>query len=312
MGGKRIERLTARQEARFGEFVERWTAVGLCTEPADRPRAEAAVAEAYRIGGLAAPRWVVWCGSPMGQALTRAILARGSVGASVGASVWASVWDSVWDSSYGQHDAGWLSFYSFFREVCLLVQETDRLAGISELAESAGWWLPHKHVCWISERHNVCRLDERRRLHAEAGPAIAYPDGWAIWAWHGVRVPQRVIEQPAKLTPQEILDEENVEVRRVMIDRFGADRLMRESNAELRDEVHEPPFPGLIDAKLWELPQPGDEPLVMVELVNSTREPDGEFKRVWLRVPPQSRTAHEAVAWTFDVGADEYAPVVET
>ena len=43
MSQTKIESLTPEQEARFDEFVDKWTAIGLSTEPADRPRAEAAI-----------------------------------------------------------------------------------------------------------------------------------------------------------------------------------------------------------------------------------------------------------------------------
>ena len=50
----------------------------------------------------------------------------------------------------------------------------------------------------------------------------------------------------------------------------------------------------------------------MVEVVNSTPEPDGSRKTYFLRVPPTITTAREAVAWTFALGAGEYRPAVET
>ena len=56
----------------------------------------------------------------------------------------------------------------------------------------------------------------------------------------------------------------------------------------------------------------GDEPIVMIEMVKRTPEPDGRFKRYWLRVPPKTRTVREAVAWTFNMPADQYAPEIET
>jgi hypothetical protein len=34
-------------------------------------------------------------------------------------------------------------------------------------------------------------------------------------------------------------------------------------------------------------------------VVNSTPEQDGTYRRYLLRVPPTTRTAREAVAWTF-------------
>ncbi len=54
------------------------------------------------------------------------------------------------------------------------------------------------------------------------------------------------------------------------------------------------------------------EPVVAVEVINSTAEPDGTFKRYLLRVPPHVTTARAAVAWTFGVSARDYAPTVQS
>lgn len=58
----RIEKLTPAQETRLAEFCEKWTRIGLNTDPADRPRAEAGIRSAYRAAGLAEPERIVWCG----------------------------------------------------------------------------------------------------------------------------------------------------------------------------------------------------------------------------------------------------------
>jgi len=176
----------------------------------------------------------------------------------------------------------------------------------------------------VSERHHILELDERGRLHSLTGPAVMYPDGWAIYAVHGVRVPREVVEEPHTLTVQRIRDESNVEVRRVMMERFGLERYLHESGARVIDEIHGDaveiaegwdglPVPvGLRGARLIRADVPDDEPLVMVALKNSTPEPDGTIKEYLLRVPPDVRTVREAVAWTFDVPTSEYTPLVET
>jgi hypothetical protein len=65
--------------------------------------------------------------------------------------------------------------------------------------------------------------------------------------------------------------------------------------------------------KLHKIEFADDEPLVMVELVNSTAEPDGSFKTYFLRVPPQIERARQAVAWTFGKNNErDYEPLVET
>ena len=50
----------------------------------------------------------------------------------------------------------------------------------------------------------------------------------------------------------------------------------------------------------------------MVEVVNSTPEPDATRQHHFLRVPPTMTTCGEAVAWTFGLTAGEYAPRIET
>ena len=270
-----IEKLTPKQEARFPEFIERWTKIGLSTAPADRPKAEASIRAAYRAAGLKEPRAIVWCGSPLSQGFTRAIIldpkfweglklkpqdpvasvgdsvlasvrdsvgdsVRDSVGDSVGDSVWDSVRDSVRDSvnesGYGQHDANWLGFIEFFREVCGLKEQTEKLVPLIEHAQYAGWYLPHANICWVSERPCLLKLDDQGLLHCEDGPALSYPDGWKIYAVHGVHpIPDWVIETPQTITAEKIDKEDNMEVRRIMIERMGHAAYLQETGAEVVD-----------------------------------------------------------------------------
>ena len=431
-----IDSLTDEQIASMAEIRDKWIKIGLCTDKADRPRAEAAIYEMYKKGGLEPPKKIVWCDSPFSQGLTIAILKEfsanhhaltsvsdsikvgvgasvrtsvwnsvgnsvrdsvwvsvgdslrvsvgdsvrdsvrdsvgnsvrdsvwNSVGNSVGNSVWNSVgnnvrdsvgnsvwnsvrdsirdsvWDSVWDSVgnsvrnsvwnsvgdrvltsvgnsvwnsigdsvrdsvYGQHEASWLAFYEFFREKCGLLEQTHKLVGLWELAKSAGWAYPTKDICFVSERHTTLCRDERGRLHNMSGPAIQYPDGWEIYAVHGVRVPENIINKPLEITTSRIDEQRNTEIRRVMIDIYGQSRYLQDSGAKLlaTDRF----------GKLWKKDLSDDEPIVMVEVKNSTPEPDGSIKDYFIRVPPSMATPQEAVAWTFNLPKDEYNPLVET
>jgi hypothetical protein len=141
-------------------------------------------------------------------------------------------------------------------------------------------------------------------LHNDAGPAIAFRDGWALYYVHGVRVTRQIVERPETLTVAQIAGEANVEVRRVMIDRFGQDRYLTAAGAR---QVHTDDW-----GTLWRVDFPDDESLVMVEVLNATAEPDGSFKTYFLRVDPLCRTAREAVAWTFAETADDYQPAMQT
>ena len=181
---------------------------------------------------------------------------RASVLASVHASVYDSVHDSVYDSVHalvyasvhalvrnrfdwwfgnGQHDAPWCAYINFFREVLALEYQTDKAEAYREICESAGWISPHQRICWIAERHHrVCR-NSRGRLHSHDGMAIEYPDGWGVWAWNGIRVTEQIILRPETLTAEQIAKESNAQVRQVMVERVGIERVCQMMQAKTID-----------------------------------------------------------------------------
>lgn len=219
-------------------------------------------------------------------------------------AVKASLDRLVSDCGYGQHDACWLGFYDYFREVCGLMEETKHLAGLWMIAQSANWFLPHANVCFVSERPAVLKRDDRGRLHCADGAALRYPDGWSIFAIHGVRLEGRLVTEA--LTLKDIDSQANQEVKRVLIERFGEARYLEESGAELA---------GSDDfGTLYRVPARGseNEPTLLCKVVNATAEPDGSFKDYFLRVPPTMLTPRAAVAWTFFKSEADYAPEVET
>ena len=217
---------------------------------------------------------------------------------------------------YGQHEAAYLAFCDFFSN--LLPDTIKSLQGIMQVARNAGWWWPYENIAIISERPTHLHRDPEHRLHNTEGMALRYPDGFGIWAINGVRVDERVVMRPHTLTVQEITDEPNAEIRRVMREQYGYDKYLTgvgavqintrdkfpDEKAHLRD---------LEWGKLWraELPTE-DEPLVMVEVINSTPEPDGTNKTYFLRVPPRFTKAHAAVAWTFNLDDNSYRPITQT
>jgi len=142
-----------------------------------------------------------------------------------------------------------------------------------------------------------------RRMHNDKYAALE-SDIENLYFWHGVMVPAFVVVRPDWITVKHIETEENAEVRRIMIERYGMARYLVDSGAK---EIHHDDFGTLYSKEI-----PGDEPLVMVKVVNSTAEPDGSFKDYFLRVPPTVTRAREAVAWTFDVPEEQYEPVLQT
>jgi hypothetical protein len=212
----------------------------------------------------------------------------------------------------GWHWGG--AWTSFFREVCDLELPGDlwdHARAYEGTIESACWWWPHTHFVMVCNRPQEIHREQvapkgwsSHRLHREDGPAVRFADGWSMWAIHGVRVTEQIVMAPETLTVEQIDAEQNAEVKRVMLERFGFDRWVRDKGARERgrdtDSIGK-------ERILWEAPgETEDEPLVVVQVTNSTPEPDGEHKSYWLRVPPETRTPAEAVAWTWGVDPATY------
>ena len=64
-----ITSLTPEQKSLFPVYVKKWIDIGLSTKPADRPRAEKAIAGLYRLANLKEPR-VIWLPCPISAALS--------------------------------------------------------------------------------------------------------------------------------------------------------------------------------------------------------------------------------------------------
>jgi len=278
---KKINSLTPDQELKMAEFRDKWLGIGFSCQPADRVTAVIGVNEAYQSAGMEPPKYIIWLDSPLSGVYGAAILANSQVGAQVG----AQVWDQVYKAGYGQHDANWLAFYDFFN--FLGIVETSKLSGMNKIAQSSGWFWPFKNLCILSERPIHLFRDSSNQLHSENKAALEYKDGFKLFRWHGVTVPQWLIENPELVTVEKIESEQNSEVRRCMMERYGYERYIRDCNAVVVDSCDiNHPIVGLRDAKLLVKKVVDDEDIVFVDMLNSTPEPDGSVNRYLIRVDP--------------------------
>ncbi len=156
----------------------------------------------------------------------------------------------------------------------------------------------------MSERPAAIEINPEGRPHCETGPAIAFRDGWRLYYYRGMAVPEAIIEQRDSMKISQIDRQRNLELRRVMIELYGRARYIADSGAV---EIHRDRF-----GVLYKKAQRDDHPIVMVKVINSTPEPDGSRKEYFLRVPPHMESARQAVAWTFRMDKDEYCPGVES
>jgi hypothetical protein len=122
--------------------------------------------------------------------------------------------------------------------------------------------------------------------------------------WRGVPVTPQIAFFPETLTGPQILNERNTELRRVMIERVGFEKFLRDVQADILDIDRDPGG----ERRLLRVELPLDEPIVLVSL-----HCPSTGRQYIIRVPPTTRSCHQAVAWTagFDNPAD-YNPIQET
>ena len=189
--------------------------------------------------------------------------------------------------------SAWPSYLSAFRDVLgLRLPEYEKFEAWERCAIEGGFRFMHEDFCIVSDRPKTLLVDDRNRPHCATGPSHEWRDGWKLWHWHGVRISEdkkHIIEDPELITWQEIEAEDNAEIRRVMIKRYGAERYVTNSGAKIVQHLPvDHPVVGLRDAKLLVKQVQDDEPIAYIDLLNSTPEPDGTVKRYMLRVDPSA------------------------
>ena len=198
-----------------------------------------------------------------------------------------------------------------------------------EALEAGAWiiWITKSELV-VAERPTHVLMDDQRRLHCENGPAFSWLSDLRDYYWHGVNVSEDVIMHPEKITLAMIEKETNSEVRRVLITRYGMRRWLLDSKTE--------PIHTDKTGTLYRRAVKDSEPIVMVRVINSTKEkgigyreffmpvdptlrplPPGrwsaEKKREWLnKQQAQELTAHNAVASTWGMRGEDYHPACQT
>ncbi|TAH31613.1 MAG: leucine-rich repeat domain-containing protein [Oscillatoriales cyanobacterium] len=153
------------------------------------------------------------------------------------------------------------------------------------LFEHCGFIFPFEKICAVCDRPRHLRFDSENRLHAEAEPAIEFADGWNFYYYHGVRLPEQYGQVHPNLWKAEwLLSEDNAEVRRVLIEAIGYDRICQELAAEQIDTWQE--------YALLKIDNADVEPIYLLKMTC----PSTEFIHA-LRVPPNVTSAREAIRW---------------
>jgi Leucine Rich repeats (2 copies) len=164
------------------------------------------------------------------------------------------------------------------------------------LLEHCGWIFPFEKICAVCDRPCHLRFDSQNRLHAEAEPAIEFADGWNFYYYHGVRLPEKYGQiHPNQWQSQWLLSEDNAELKRVLIQGIGYDRIIQELSAQQIDSWQEYALLRIDNADV--------EPIYLLKMTC----PSTGFIHA-LRVPPNLTSAREAIRWVnWDIDPEEFS-----
>lgn len=332
MSQKKIEKLTPEQEALITVYAEKWRNIVFSTEPIDRPKAKESIKKAYALHGRKEPevlffdstyaahqKWEELIGSLSGKLLEkisnkvgkhleyhltykliflvvdevtsqiiwelhRKIINRldslikrelhnnlTNLGHCIIPEDWAS------EGSYVDFFLSVLKLNCSYKNEWLLFQEINKNCGII---------FPFEEMVMVCDRPRILSFDNQHRLHAEGAPAIQFADGYSLYAYHGVTLPEKYGHiHPNQWQPSWLLEEENAELRRVLIQAIGYERIASELGATELDSFRE--------YSLLKINTDVDiEPIYMLKM---TCPSTGYIHA--LRVPPDIKSAREAIRW---------------
>ena len=111
-----IKELTEAQKAKIPEYIEKFCAIGFCTDPIDFEAAKKAVIKVYQCGDLEPPKEIVYCKSPF-EAIDKINKLKNTGGE----------FTYINSTLEGQHDVNVAAFYEYFRNECGLVSQTEKM-----------------------------------------------------------------------------------------------------------------------------------------------------------------------------------------
>jgi hypothetical protein len=180
-------------------------------------------------------------------------------------------------------------------------QEWDVL---QSLVKNCSWLFPLETICYVCDRPVKLAFDSEQRPHAEGEPAIQFADGYSLYFSHGVSLPEKYgILHPQRWQAQWILEEQNAELRRVLIQEIGYARICQELQATELDSWQKYTLLR-IDADIDGFERANSEDNIRDDIVPEA-EPVHLLKMTCpstgfihaMRVPPDITCAREAIRW---------------
>jgi uncharacterized protein YjbI with pentapeptide repeats len=201
--------------------------------------------------------------------------------------------------------------------------DTEHWKAFESIVSNCGWLFTFDKVCLACDIPFKINFDNEQRFHAEGEAAIKFADGYSLYYYHGVSLPEKY----GKVRPQHwqtewYLEEPNIQLRRILIEvipshKLQASWLLHERNAELRrnliqkigyarvcQELQAIELDTYFEYALLKIDADVDaEPVYILKM---TCPSTGSIHA--LRVPPNMPSAREAICWVnWGIAPEEFS-----
>lgn len=267
-----ITHLTPEQEALIPVYREKWRKIAISTEPIDRQKATEAVKAAYTAISRQEPE-ILFCDSPDAAHEMYCKLSS-NTSSDLEDEFWKELveqlWDEqrrklgseldnqLWEELVEQVDNGeievalcifgfciqpeeWASACSYI-DFCFsvlnlnCVHELAKWSIVQSIVNYCGRIYLYEEMAFVCDRPRILSFDNQKHLHAKGKPAIQFADGFSVYAYHGVNLPEKYGKiHPNQWQAEWLLEEDNAEIRQVLIQGIGQNQLSRNNEQLIID-----------------------------------------------------------------------------
>ena len=225
-----ITKLTEEQKAKFPEYIEKWTALGLTTKQLtlDQAKVDFEAFQRLILKKEVAPVTLYKSPSACWMRLNK-VLGRKK----------GDLLKFVYPYFDAQYWASWFAFYEFCQNELGVVYNNKTEYEVLLSCQKYGMVFPLDKECIVCQPPSIIHTNANG-LHCENGPALSYSGDNEIYALNGVMMSKEYVMTPAeKLDTNTVLKESNVEVRRELIRKVGIERVLNALPHKLLDKRDE-------------------------------------------------------------------------
>jgi hypothetical protein len=217
-----------------------------------------------------------------------------------------AVLETVFD---GDRNAAWRNIKKAAKEAAMAVEIAHFINSSRQYAQLCAVWMPFVDALeaglfcfWMTQTKVIVLISpvmriQNDQLHADGQPAVQWSDSECYYFWRGIQIPQKygaVLSQNWR--SQWLLEEPNAELRRVLIQGIGYERIVQELEAVELDTWREYSLLMIY----------ADIDLEPIHLLKMTC-PSTNHIHV-LRTPPDITSAREAIAWcNWDIDPEQFS-----